>query len=89
MRQLALAALALGTTLSVQPASAQTFGGGSPVCLHVYGPATYYDCSYSSIPQCNATAAGRSGQCVVNPYAANAGMYDPPIARHRKHRTYY
>ena len=87
MRQLALAALALGTVFSVQPASAQTFSGGA-VCLHVYGPATYYECNFSTIAQCNATAAGRSGQCVVNPYAANAGMYDEPVVRHRRHRAY-
>lgn len=88
MRHLALTALALGMTLPAIPASAQTYGGGYPVCLHVYGPATYYDCSFSSIAQCNATASGRSAQCVVSPYAANAGMDEPPLVRHRRKRAY-
>ena len=72
MRILALALLAIGTISAAAPARAQTYGGGYPVCLHVYGPITYYECAYTSIPQCNATASGRSAQCVVNPYFANA-----------------
>src|SRR4029450_8636609 len=72
MRILALAILAIGTISAAVPARAQTYGGGYPVCLHVYGPVTYYECGYTSIPQCNASASGRSAQCVVNPYWANA-----------------
>jgi len=88
MRVLALAALAAGSLLAASPVSAQTYGSGYPVCLHVYGPAAYYDCSYSSIAQCNATASGRAAQCTTNPYAANAGMdYPPTVARH--HRRVY
>jgi hypothetical protein len=83
MRHLALAALALGTSFATLPASAQTYGSGYPVCLHVYGPATYYECSYTSIAQCNASASGRAAQCVVNPYAANAAMDEPPV--HYRH----
>ena len=70
MRILALAILAIGTISAAAPAHAQTYGGGYPVCLHVYGPATYYECRYTSIPQCNQSASGRSAQCVPNPYAA-------------------
>jgi len=89
MRHLALAALALGISLSAAaPASAQTFAAGYPVCLHVYGPATYYECNYSSIAQCNATAAGRAAQCVLNPYGANAGMDGPPVRYHQYRRSY-
>ena len=72
MRILALAILAIGTSSAAAPARAQTYGAGYPVCLHVYGPITYYECSYTSLPQCNASASGRSAQCVVNPYWANA-----------------
>jgi hypothetical protein len=69
--------------------SAQTYGPGYPVCLHVYGPATYYDCSFTTLAQCNATAAGRSAQCVVSPYAASAAMDQPPLAVHgRRYRAY-
>jgi hypothetical protein len=88
MRHLALAVLALGTTFAAAPASAQTYGSGYPVCLHVYGPATYYECRYTSIAQCNMSASGRSAQCVVSPYAANAGMDEPPV-RHRRYRQAY
>ena len=85
MRSLVLAALAAGTMLAASPASAQTYGAGYPVCLHVYGPATYYECSYSSIAQCNGSAAGRAAQCVLNPYAANAAMdYPPGVHRYRR-----
>ena len=54
------------------PARAQTYDPNYPVCLHVYGPIDYYDCSYTSLPQCAASASGRAAQCVVNPYFANA-----------------
>lgn len=87
MRSLVFAALAAGTIFAASPASAQTYGAGYPVCLHVYGPATYYECSYSSIAQCNASASGRAAQCVLNPYAANAAMDYPPGVRH--HRRAY
>jgi len=82
MRLLAFATLAAGTLLAASAASAQTHGAGYPVCLHVYGPATYYECSYSSIAQCNASASGRAAQCVVNPFAASASMDQPMGARH-------
>jgi len=82
MRLLAFVTLAAGTLLAASPAFAQTYGPGYPVCLHVYGPATYYECSYSSIAQCNASASGRSAQCVVSPYAASASMDQPLLARH-------
>ena len=79
MRILALAILTIGT-ISAAARGAQTYGEGYPVCLHVYGPVSYYECSYSSIPQCNATASGRSALCVVNPYFANA-YQDRPVRR--------
>jgi hypothetical protein len=90
MRYPALAALAFATMFAALPASAQTYGAGYPVCLHQYGPANYYDCSYSSIAQCNASASGRGAQCVVNPFMANANasMDEPPPIWHRRHRAY-
>lgn len=89
MRILALTMLAAGSLFAAAPAHAQTFGPGYPVCLHVYGPVSYYECSYTSLPQCNASASGRAAQCVVNPYFANADI-DPSSVRHygRHHRVY-
>lgn len=73
------ALLALAAASTIHPADAQTFGTSYPVCLHVYGPITYYECSYTSIAQCNATASGRAAQCVINPYFAHAAI--PPVTR--------
>ena len=56
MRVLLLAALAFGTVAAAEPASAQTYDPSSPVCLHVYGPVTYYECGYTSLPQCATSA---------------------------------
>jgi Protein of unknown function (DUF3551) len=89
MRVLALSALATVTLLAASSASAQTYGPGYPVCLHVYGPATYYECNYSSIAQCNASAAGRGAQCEINPYAANAAMDYPPLRARHPRRAYW
>ena len=78
MRILALAILAI---VSIGPAGAQTYDPGYPVCLHVYGRVSYYECLYTSLPQCNATASGRAAQCIINPYY---GGSQP--AGHRRYR---
>jgi Protein of unknown function (DUF3551) len=84
MRILALAVMGIGT-FSMGPVVAQTYDPAYPVCLHVYTRgATYYECRYTSLPQCNASASGRAAQCVINPYFANARM---PAGRHYR-RTY-
>ena len=75
MRHLALAILALATVAVAGPAAAQTYDPAYPVCLHVYGPISYYECRYSSLAQCAGSASGRSAQCETNPYFANA--YEP------------
>jgi hypothetical protein len=84
MRILALVISTIGT-VSIGPAAAQTFDPAYPVCLHVYGPAVYYECRYTSLPQCNASASGRAAQCVINPYFARAE--EPPA--YRRHRRPY
>jgi Protein of unknown function (DUF3551) len=80
MRILTFAILAIVT--SIGPAAAQTYDPAYPVCLRAYGPATYYECRYTSLPQFNASASGRSAQCVINPYFASA--QEP--AGYRRHR---
>jgi hypothetical protein len=87
MRVLALAILAIGAVWATGPAAAQTYDPDYPVCLHVYGPIVYYECRYTSLPQCNATASGRAAQCVVNPYFASAQV--PVGPRHWRHHRYY
>ncbi len=68
----AMASTILAMVLSAAPARAQTYDPSYPVCLQVYqGFVDYYfECSYTSMAQCAASASGRSAQCVVNPYYA-------------------
>jgi hypothetical protein len=63
--------LAIGATLAAAPAQAQTYDPDYPVCMEVYAPyGSYLDCSFTSIPQCKASASGRGAQCLINPYFA-------------------
>jgi hypothetical protein len=66
------------------PARAQMYDSHYPVCLQVYDDMVHYsmDCSFTSLPQCAASASGRGAQCIVNPY------YAPPQGKphpRRKH----
>jgi Protein of unknown function (DUF3551) len=90
MRRLVLAFLAMATLAPAAPASAQTYDPNYPVCLHVYGPITYYDCRYTSIAQCAGSASGRAAQCMVNPYfAAYLVNASEEPRRHRRHHRAY
>lgn len=65
--------VASGALLAAAPAQAQTFDPRYPVCMRVYsgangGGGEWYDCSFTSIPQCRATASGRAATCDLNPY---------------------
>ena len=77
---------------AVTPARAQTYAPGFPICLRVYGPINYVDCTYTTLPECNAAASGRPAQCLVNPYPnpyfASAGS-DERSAPHRRYRYDY
>jgi Protein of unknown function (DUF3551) len=81
--------LALGAVLQIAPAAAQTYNPDYPVCLQVFGPATYFDCRYISIPQCQMTASGRAAQCVVNPYFAGSDEGTAMPHHHRRHHHAY
>lgn len=76
----------VGAMIAAAPAPAQTFDPSYPVCMHVYsgangGGGEWYDCSFSSLPQCRATASGRSASCDLNPYYP---VNVPPRPRHRR-----
>ena len=88
MRIPALAILPFATVLTGTPAQAQTYDPAYPVCLHVYqwGGSNYYDCRYTSLPQCNASASGRAAMCVINPYFAGV---EEPRSGYRRHRRVY
>jgi hypothetical protein len=89
MRVLALAILTTFTVFTAAPAGAQTFGGSGPICLERYqwgGSRTIY-CEYSSMAQCQATAAGLSAMCLPNPYYSNAQVPRGPVYQ-RSRRGY-
>jgi hypothetical protein len=69
------------------PAQAQTYDPRYPVCMTVYdGPfgGEWIDCSFTSVPQCHASASGRAAMCEINPYFASAPGIPAPA--HRRHR---
>jgi len=69
----ALVWIILGTGLAccTSPAMAQTYDPNYPICIEKYSiGGGYIDCSFTSMPQCKATASGRGGQCFDNPYFA-------------------
>jgi len=83
MRILALVIVMIGM-VSIEPAAAQTYDPAYPVCMHVFTRGfNYYDCSYTSLPQCNVSASGRAAQCDINPYYAGA---TGPKRRDRRYR---
>src|ERR1700737_1868830 len=56
--------LAVGTIVYAAPVQAQIYED----MVHFY-----FECRYTSMAQCAASASGRSAQCVVNPYYAKPG----------------
>jgi hypothetical protein len=86
MRIPALAILTMATIFAVPSARAQTYDPAYPVCLQVYqGMVDYYfECSYTSLAQCNASASGRAASCIVNPYYAGPKTAAPG-RKHRRH----
>jgi hypothetical protein len=88
MRILACSILAATMALAALPAQAQTYDPNYPVCMHIFGSleGDYFDCSFTSLPQCQATASGRPAQCLVNPYYAPVREVPSGRAHHRRHR---
>ena len=81
---LGLLALSAISAVAASPAQA---GYDYPVCLRVYGPATYNECTYTTLAQCQATASGRAAECYPNAFYANAAI-PPSGRRHRHHGAY-
>jgi hypothetical protein len=77
LRALIWTIIGIGAVFIATPAMAQTYDPNYPVCLQVYAPeGGYIDCSFTSMPQCNATASGRGAQCYLNPYLRHvAGLH--------------
>jgi hypothetical protein len=86
MRMMISTLLVLGAVAATAPARAQTYDPGYPVCLHVYGIVTYWECAYNTMAQCNASASGRAAQCSPNPYLAYAST--PGVRKSKRVRPY-
>jgi hypothetical protein len=88
MRTATLTILWIATVLTASPARAQTYDPAYPVCLQAYQGWNdyYFECAYTSLPQCNASASGRAAQCVVNPYYVARKTPPVPTRRHRRAR---
>ncbi len=85
MRIPVLAIVTTAAVLTAMPAHAQRYSPGAPICLQTYGIAgNNVDCSFVSLPQCQATASGRPAECYVNPYYA--GPPRAPKRRIHRHR---
>jgi len=88
MRLSLLTLTVIATLFVAADASAQRYDPRYPVCMHVYtgasdgGGGAWYDCSFTSLPQCQATASGRAATCDPNPYyRANV---TPPLRQRRQ-----
>ena len=85
MRILVLIILAVGVVHVAAPARAQTYDPNYPICLQIYDDMVhfYFECSYTSLAQCNMSASGRAAQFIINPY------YAGPKTRGRRYRRVY
>ena len=71
MRVLGRMIVRMAMTLVSTASQAQTYDPNYPVCIQGYGiGGSHIDCSYASLPQCQASASGLSAQCFANPYFA-------------------
>jgi hypothetical protein len=87
MRFLVLLIVAVGVVDVAAPSQAQTYDPNYPICLQIYDDMVhyYFECSYTSMAQCQASASGRAAQCVVNPYFAKPSAKPNP-RRRRPHK---
>ena len=90
MRNLALAILTMASDSAAPSPRAQTYDPAYPVCLQIYQGWNdyYFECAYTSLPQCHASASGRAAQCVVNPYYGGRKTAPPGRRDGRQRRVY-
>ncbi|KRQ06463.1 DUF3551 domain-containing protein [Bradyrhizobium sp. DASA03076] len=94
MRLPLLTLTAIAALFVAADASAQTYDPNYPVCMHVYSGATggaggggggWFECTFTSLEQCRASASGRAASCDLNPYFA---FNEPPPERRRHKKVY-
>jgi hypothetical protein len=96
MRLSLLTLTAIATLFVAADAGAQTYDPHYPVCMHKFtggggglgggGGGGYFDCSFTSLEQCRATASGLAASCDVNPYYA---FDKPPASPRKRHKHVY
>jgi len=84
MRFPVFAILVIAAVPLAAPARAQTYDPNYPICLQIYDDMVHYtfECAYTSMPQCQASASGRNAQCVVNPYYPKTPV--KPVPRRKR-----
>ena len=72
MRIPALVILAISSVVMTASARAQTYNPRYPICMQVVANfgGTSFDCRFTSMAQCQASASGLPAQCLVNPFFA-------------------
>jgi hypothetical protein len=79
-------AVLASAVLAASSASAQEYDPRYPVCMRLteWGGGPHIECSFTSIPQCNASASGRAAQCVDNPFYAYDNRQGPSVRDYRR-----
>ena len=88
MRNLFLAAVALGAVASIDMTPSPVLARDYPFCIKGdFYESPIGDCSFDTYQQCLATASGRRAYCDANPYYVYPNRPDLvyPNKRHRHH----
>jgi len=88
MRNLFLAAVALGAVASIDMTPSPVLARDYPFCIKGdFYESPIGDCSFDTYQQCLATASGRRAYCDANPYYVYPNRPDLvyPNKRHRRH----
>jgi hypothetical protein len=80
MRNLMVAALAVGTLLVAVPAVAQTYDPAYPFCKKVFSEAASTECIFMTMEQCREGIRSMSAECVANPFYVSSHEATPAPA---------
>jgi Protein of unknown function (DUF3551) len=84
MRKMIWILFVSGANLTIQPTHAQTFDPKYPFCMQLATiDGLQWNCEYTSLAQCAASASGRPASCMMNPYFAQG--WGRPLQRRRPH----
>jgi hypothetical protein len=89
MRDAIVALLAAGGLAMVGSAPAGAVGASYPFCIQGDEYPGLSNCTFTSYEQCQATASGRTLQCIENPFYSPGGVPDPRAYRGPRTRSVY